>query len=129
MLVVFLSVSNCFLTQSVVRSTGCSVVFTGLSIGSNTFRYVRSSSSNSIEKKGKLRITQRMPSIVLLRCRNRRPINGLVRFVKNGASGMVLDKEPVSMSASIFSSLTSSGKNSLFRIFLMASLVIVGETL
>ena len=117
-----------------------------------------------------------MSSIVLLRCSNRRPINGLVRFImttifsrrllsptlncnstvaigssncllatkiwtsgaglsfntacgtiirilRNLASGMALDKAPVSMRPSIFSSLTSSGKNSLLRIFFIGSFV------
>ena len=60
---------------------GWSIVFTRLSMGSVTFEYVRSPFFNCSEKKGKLTILWSILSIVLLLCRNRRPIKGLVCFV------------------------------------------------
>ena len=47
-----LSVEICDFTQILVLFPGCSVISTGFSKGSMTFRYVRSSLLNCIEKKG-----------------------------------------------------------------------------
>ena len=57
------------------------MVSTGFSIDSMTFGYVRSSFFNCIENKGKFNIPRRISTMVLLRCRNRRPIKGLVTFL------------------------------------------------
>ena len=65
-----------------VRFPGCSLVSTGFSMGSMTFGYDRSSFFNCIEKKEKSKIHWRISSMELLRCRNKRPTKGLVRFVK-----------------------------------------------
>ena len=149
-----------------VRFPGCSIVTTGFSMGSMTFGYVRSSFFNCIKKNGKFRIPWHISSLVLMRCRNKRPIKGLVRFVmtmnfslfslkvmsptsncnstvgigasnsllatiiwnsgggpsfkivcgannrilRKLATGMAIDKAPVSMSPSMFNSPKSIGK-------------------
>ena len=71
----------CEFAQIVVRFSGCSIISTGFSIGSNKLGSVWSPFFNLHKKNGKFKIPRRISSIVLVFCRNRRPIKGLVRFV------------------------------------------------
>ena len=92
------SVWICDFWQGVVHLFCCFIVSTGFSMGSFTFVNIGPSCFNC-SGRGKFRVPWCKSSIVMLRCRNKRPIKELVRFVKTiNFSGNVVSMTSICIS-------------------------------
>ena len=76
----FVSSYSCEDMETICLSLGGIVISSRAQIGSMTLVYLWSAVFNCMEKNGKFKIPCRMSNMVLFRCRNERPMSGLVSF-------------------------------------------------